>query len=103
MVDIKDRTIWIENKEQFVKDLKAKFHEVIENLELKANEKTVKLVKDTCREFIDTLNIKVRHFKDEATFIDATTKTMFTEHKPNILMAFNTTYDIGMFQERIEN
>jgi len=92
----------IENKEQFVRDLKQKFHEVIENLELKANEKTIKLVKDTCSEFIDTLDIKVRHFKDEATFIQATTETMFTKHKPNILMAFNTTYDIGMFQERIE-
>ena len=92
----------IANKEKFKTDLKAKFHEVVEHLELKANAKTIKLVKDTCNEFIDNLTIHVRDFKDEATFIRETTETMFTKHKPHILMAFNTPYDIGTFQERIE-
>lgn len=92
----------INNKEKFVEDLKKTFKECVDNLELKANEKTIKMVKTTCNEFIDSLDVIVREFKDEATFIRETTKTMFTDHKPHILMAFNTTYDIGVFQERID-
>ncbi len=58
-------------------------------------------VQQICRDIMSKINFNVRWYKSEEELIRETTKNMFTTHKPDILMAYNTTFDIGVFADRI--
>lgn len=90
----------IEDPEQFYSDVKDALYDMIDKCTLKG--KTKASVQEYCKRFVDELDIKLRVFDYEEDLIRETSKLMFTTYKPDILMAFNTTYDVGMFNERIE-
>lgn len=90
----------IDNKDKFIQAVRDIMENAIENSKLK-NEKERKKVQDICREIMRDMKFFIRDFATEEELILETTKNMFTNYKPDILMAFNTTYDIGMFADRI--
>lgn len=90
-----------ENTEEFIQLVKKTLNDAIENTSIKDPKKKA-TVQKACHEIADNLKFKVRRFNSEEELILATTKTMFTEYSPDVLMAYNTTYDLGMFQERID-
>lgn len=87
-----------EHPEEFIQAVKEAYLKMVDTCTLKG--KTKDIVQKTCRDFINNLTIKVRPFNSEAEMIMTTTKTMFTDHKPDICMAYNNTYDQGKFEER---
>lgn len=89
----------IENPDKFKNAVKEAMRDMIANCSLSGKSKDS--VQKLCTEFIDNLNINVRWFDREEDLITNTTKTMFTDFQPDILMAYNTTYDVGMFDRRI--
>lgn len=91
----------VNHKEAYAEEVKRVLYDVIENSKLKDPKERSK-VQSICREIVDNLKIHVRDFKSEEELIRATTENMFTTYSPDILMAYNTTYDIGMFARRIE-
>lgn len=90
----------IKDPQKFYQDVKDALIEMIDNCSLKGKSKAT--VQEYCYKFVDELDIKLRTFDTESELITETTKLMFTTYKPDILMAFNTTYDVGMFQQRID-
>lgn len=99
--DFKRVNFLSENTEEFIELVKKTLNDAIENSNLKDKKKKA-TVQKACHEIADNLKFKIRRFNSEEDLIKATTRTMFTEYSPDILMAFNTTYDLGMFQERID-
>lgn len=89
------------NTKDFIDIVKKTLNDAIENSTIKDKKKRANVQK-VCHEIADNLNYKIRRFDSEEDLIRATTRTMFTEYSPDILMAFNTTYDLGMFMERID-
>ena len=90
----------VNHKDAYAKEVKRVLYEAIDNSKLKDPKEKAK-VQEICRSIVDKLKIHVRDFDSEEQLIRATTENMFTTYKPDILMAFNTTYDIGMFNKRI--
>lgn len=90
-----------EHKEEFIQDVRNVMEKAIAGSTI-SDKNTREKVQAMCREFMKNLNFKIRDFNSESELIMETTKTMFTTHSPDILMAYNTTYDIGMFNERIQ-
>lgn len=90
----------INKAELFVKDVRDTMEHAIENSSLKNPSEKAK-VQSICREIMKTIKFFIRPFKSESALILETTKNMFTTYKPDILMAYNTTYDLGMFADRI--
>ena len=92
----------VNHKDEYVAEVKRVLYEAIDNSKLKDQKERSK-VQSICRSIVDKLNIYVRDFDTEEQLIRSTTENMFTTYKPDILMAFNTTYDIGMFNTRIND
>ena len=90
----------IEDLNAFKAAVKAAMRDMIDGCILSGKSK--ESVQKLCYGFIDDLNINVRWFDSEAELIMKTTELMFTTFSPDILMAYNTTYDTGMFDERIQ-
>lgn len=88
----------LEHIPEFIQAVKDTYRKMVDECTLSG--KTKDKVQSICREFIDKLDIKVRSFDSEADLIMETTKNMFTDHSPDILMAYNNTYDQGMFEMR---
>lgn len=87
------------NVEKFKEDTRNTMREMIKGCSLKGSSKD--FVQKLSYDFIDNVDIIVTFFDNEAELIKATCKRMFTDYQPDILVAFNATYDIGMFLDRI--
>ena len=93
---------WIEeNPKEFRKMFDEKFQWAIDNITLDAKPDKVKMVKETCQDYANTLNIITKPFKTEGELIFKSCNLMFTEYEPDLLMAFNTAFDSGVFSRRI--
>lgn len=90
----------IKDPAKFIQNVKDTMENAIANSTLK-DEKAKAKVQKICRDIMDGMKFHIRCFKTESDLIRATTKTMFTEYDPDILMAYNTTYDLGMFADRV--
>lgn len=90
----------IENKPLFIQTVRDVMENAIENSKLKDPKEKAK-VQAICRDIMKDMTFFIRDFGTESDLIRATTKTMFTEYHPDILMAYNTTYDLGMFADRV--
>ena len=90
----------VENKEKFIQEVKDTLMRSIDSSTLKPDVR--ERVQKICRNYVSDLKFIVRDFDSESELIRETTKTMFTTYKPDVLMAYNTTYDLGMFAKRIE-
>lgn len=92
----------IDNEEKFIKHVKEVMENAIANSSLK-NPKERAQVQKICRDIMDGMQFFIRHFDTEEDLILETTKNMFTTYKPDILMAYNTTYDLGTFADRVRD
>lgn len=92
----------IDNEEKFIQHVKDVMEDAISNSSLK-NPKERAQVQKICRDIMDGMQFFIRHFETEEDLILETTKNMFTTYKPDILMAYNTTYDLGMFADRVRD
>lgn len=90
----------MDNIEKFIQNVKDTMEQTIENSEIKNPSEKAK-VQQICRDIMSKLTFHIRPFKSEEDLIRNTSETMFTIHKPDILMAYNTTYDLGMFAKRV--
>ena len=90
----------LEDIDNYISEVRKAMDDMIENCALHKSKKGK--IQSYARDFMSKLKFKVRAFDTEAELIAATSKLMFTQHKPDILMAYNTTYDVGMFNERIK-
>lgn len=90
----------IDNIPKFIQNVKDEMEKAIEGSILKNPSEKAKVQK-ICRDLMSTIKFHIRPFKTESDLILETTKTMFTTYKPDILMAYNTTYDLGMFADRV--
>ena len=90
----------IEDPDAYKQSVKEAMNDMIDNCILSGKSK--EKVQAFCRDFINNLKINVRWFDTEAELIRKTTENMFTTYSPDILMAYNTTYDTGMFDQRIQ-
>lgn len=90
----------IDNIPKFIQNVKDEMDKAIEGSILKNPSEKAKVQK-ICRDLMSTIKFHIRPFKTESDLILETTKTMFTTYKPDILMAYNTTYDLGMFADRV--
>lgn len=90
----------INNKDKFIQAVKDVMEDAIANSKLKNDKERVK-VQAICRDIMKDMKFFVRDFDSESDLILETTKTMFTTYKPDILMAYNATYDLGMFADRV--
>lgn len=90
-----------EHKDEFIQFVRDTMENAIANSKI-SDTKTREKVQKICRDFMSELKFEVRDFNSESELIMKTTETMFTKHSPDILMAYNTTYDIGMFMKRIQ-
>ena len=98
--DFNKQELLYNDPDKFIQMVRDALNEAIESTTLKG--KQAEDVKRICHEIADNMTFHVRGFNSEEELIRETTKTMLTDYKPDILMAFNTTYDLGMFQQRIE-
>lgn len=90
----------VDNPDKFIQNVYDVMEKEISNSSLKNPSERAK-VQDICRNVMKRIKFIVRPFKSESDLILKTTETMFTTYSPDILMAYNTTYDIGMFADRI--
>ena len=98
--DFNKQELLYNDPDKFIQMVRDALNEAIESTTLKG--KQAEDVKRICHEIADNMTFHIRGFNSEEELIRETTKTMLTDYKPDILMAFNTTYDLGMFQQRIE-
>lgn len=98
--DFNKQELLYNDPDKFIQMVRDALNEAIESTTLKG--KQAEDVKRICHEIADNMTFHIRGFNSEEELIRETTKNMLTDYKPDILMAFNTTYDLGMFQQRIE-
>jgi len=99
--DYKNQAFIQEHPEEFDKLFREKFKWAIDNMELNAKPDKIKMIKDICNKYLNELKIVTRPFKTEEELIFESCNLMFTQHSPDLLMAFNTAYDAGIFNRRI--
>ena len=85
---------------EFIEHVRFVMEDAIEHSKIKDPKERAK-VQDICRSVMKDMKFFIRPFNSEEELILETTKNMFTTYSPDILMAYNTTYDIGMFADRI--
>ena len=87
-------------KEEFIQLIKDTMENEIASSTL--GDATREDVQKKCREFMKDMKFIIRKFDTEEQLILSSTRLMFTECNPDILVAFNTSYDICNFQWAIE-
>lgn len=90
-----------DNPEEFEAMFRDRFKWAIDNMTLNAKPDKVKYVKEVCYEYLKELKVVTKGFDTEAKLIYESCDLMFTQNSPDLLMAFNTGYDMPMFQRRI--
>ncbi|MGL5715479.1 MAG: hypothetical protein ACRCX2_20840 [Paraclostridium sp.] len=91
----------LNDPEWFKEFFREKFKWAIDNMKLDAKPDKIEFVKNLGLKYLDELKIVVKGFDTEQKLIFNSCKLMFTEHDPDLLMAFNTAYDSSIFQRRI--
>lgn len=93
---------WIQSHPvEFKEMFRDKFKWAIENMTLNAKKDKIDLVKKICYEYLEEIDIVTKGFDTEQKLVYESCNLMFTKHKPDLLMAFNTGYDAPVFQRRI--
>lgn len=88
--------------EKFKEETRNKMLEEIDNLSLETDAGTIEKVKSTCKKIVEEMTFKVIEVESEEELIKVSNKIMFEVHSPDVLIAFNTPYDLTHFQKRIE-
>lgn len=86
----------------FIKETRDKLLETINNSTLQGSKSDVEDVLNKCRNIANALNFNIIECQTEEELIVKSMEIMFTKHHPDVLLAFNTPYDLTHFQKRIE-
>lgn len=86
----------------FIKETRDKLLETINESNLQGSKSDVEEILNKCRNIAEALNFNIIECQSEEELIIRSIETMFEKHHPDVLLAFNTPYDLTHFQKRIE-
>lgn len=86
----------------FIKETRDKLLETINNSNLKGHKEDVENILNKCRKIAEELHFNIIECETEEELILKSIHYMFEVHHPDVLLAFNTPYDLTHFQKRIE-
>lgn len=89
------------DKEAFYADTVKLFKMAVDDID-SGDSKTDEKIKKMCHEFIDSLNWSMDAYTSEQKMIEDMMNHMYNVRKPDILAAFNTSYDLSKSEARLK-